>query len=207
MAEKRERSEEMENLQSRPDSAEKHARIEEKSSEIDATSEEKTVATSGKRCNTGAEGDHIGYQENANDKYEYLDHTADVQLHAWGESLKEAFEQVVVSMFNYMTTDFSTVEMLGEQEVEAEGEDLESLLFHFMDEWLFVFSAEPFFIAKKVVITEFDKENFKIKSIGYGEEFDIQKHPQGTEVKAITYSNMQIYDDEDRHEVFVIIDI
>ncbi|XP_053383211.1 protein archease-like [Mercenaria mercenaria] len=110
-------------------------------------------------------------------------------------------------MFNYMTTDFSTVEMLEEQEVEAEGEDLESMLFHFMDEWLFVFSAEPFFIAKKVVITEFDKENFKIKSIGYGEEFDIQKHPQGTEVKAITYSNMQIYDDEDRHEVFVIIDI
>ena len=40
----------------------------------------------------------------------------------------------------------------------------------------------------------------------YGEPFDISKHPQGTEVKAITYSNMQIYDSE-KHEVFVIIDI
>ena len=29
---------------------------------------------------------------------------------------------------------------------------------------------------------------------------------QGTEVKAITYSNMQIYDEE-KHECFVIIDI
>ena len=30
---------------------------------------------------------------------------------------------------------------------------------------------------------------------------------QGTEVKAITYSNMQVLDDEEKHEVYVIIDI
>ncbi|ELU16024.1 hypothetical protein CAPTEDRAFT_121617, partial [Capitella teleta] len=63
------------------------------------------------------------------------------------------------------------------------------------------------FILQKVIITEFDKENFKIKCKGYGEMFDISKHPQGTEVKAITYSNMQIYDNENQHELFVIIDI
>ncbi len=43
--------------------------------------------------------------------------------------------------------------------------------------------------------------------MGYGDTFNISKHPQGTEVKAITYSNMQFHEKEDYAEVFVIIDI
>ena len=35
--------------------------------------------------------------------YEYLDHTADVQLHSWGASLDEAFQNIIPCMFNYMT--------------------------------------------------------------------------------------------------------
>ncbi|XP_071105377.1 protein archease-like [Haliotis cracherodii] len=140
-------------------------------------------------------------------KYEYLDHTADVQLHTWGDNLQEAFEQIATAMFNYMTTDYDTVEMLSVHEIEAEGEDMMSLLFHFLDEFLFLFSAEPYIIPRVVKITEFDVENFRIKAEGYGESFDISKHPQGTEVKAITYSNMQIHDKEGQHELFVIIDI
>ena len=111
-----------------------------------------------------------------------------------------------MAMFGYMT-EIDSVEMMETEEIEAEGDDMMSLLFHVMDEFLFLFSAEPFFIPRKVKITHFDKENFKVKAVGYGEEFTLGKHPQGTEVKAITYSNMQIYDKEDQHEVFVIIDI
>ncbi|MPD02026.1 Protein archease [Portunus trituberculatus] len=41
----------------------------------------------------------------------------------------------------------------------------------------------------------------------YGEEFQLGKHPQGTEVKAITYASMQVYNEPNQHEVFVIVDI
>jgi len=141
-------------------------------------------------------------------KYEYLDHTADVQLHAWGSNLKEAFENVATAMFGYMT-DIETVAMDVALEIEAEGDDIEGLLFHFLDEFLFSFSAEPFFIPRKIDIIDFDMEDFKIKARGYGEPFDISKHPQGTEVKAITYGSMKVYNDEEKgqHELFVIIDI
>merc|ERR1711994_990721 len=103
-------------------------------------------------------------------------------------------------MFGYMT-EIETVEMKTTETVEAEGDDMLSLIFHLLDEFLFLFSAEPFFIARKVKITEFDRENFKIKAVGYGEEFDLSKHPQGTEVKAITYSNMQYYEDCKNSEI------
>lgn len=60
---------------------------------------------------------------------------------------------------------------------------------------------------QKVEITEFDRENFKIKARGFGETFLIGKHPQGADIKAITYSNMQIHENEEKSEVFVIVDI
>ncbi|CAG9768968.1 unnamed protein product [Ceutorhynchus assimilis] len=141
-------------------------------------------------------------------KYEYLDHTADVQLHSWGDTLKEAFEQCGISMFGYMT-ELESIEIKQCEEIEATGDDLEGLLFHFLDELLFLFSCDPFLICSKLVITQFETgEEFRIKCKCYGEEFQIGKHPQGTEVKAITYSAMHIVNEPDkRKELFVIIDI
>lgn len=115
-----------------------------------------------------------------------------------------------MAMFAYMT-EIDSVEITQCHEIEATADDLEGLLFHFLDELLFLFSCDPFLICSKLVITEFvtEGEEFRVKCKCYGEEFVIGKHPQGTEVKAITYSAMQIVNepDKNRFELFVIIDI
>lgn len=41
----------------------------------------------------------------------------------------------------------------------------------------------------------------------YGDTFDQTLHPQGTEIKAITYSNMQIHETLERTDLYVIVDI
>ena len=117
-------------------------------------------------------------------------------------------------MYGYITENIVTVEMIDSHTIKANGEDLESLLFHFLDELLFIFSAQPFFIARKVVIDELDLENFSIAASAYGEQFDLAKHPAGTEIKAITYSAMQIHQKSlghettrDNVELYVIVDI
>ncbi|GLC61394.1 hypothetical protein PLESTB_001751400 [Pleodorina starrii] len=139
-------------------------------------------------------------------KFEYLDHTADVQLHAWGRDLKEAFENCGLAMFNYM----SPLELVRPRETRsyrAEGHDLPSLLYGFLDELLFVFATE-LFLAASLTITTFDRVNWVIEAEGVGEAFDREVHEVGTEIKAITYSAMAISEERpDDAEVFVIVDI
>jgi SHS2 domain-containing protein len=84
-------------------------------------------------------------------KFEYLDHTADVQIHAWGHTLAEAFEQSANAMFGYMT-EIETIDITSKHDIEVEAEDLYSLLYQFLDEFLFSFCAEPFFIARVCLI-------------------------------------------------------
>lgn len=113
-----------------------------------------------------------------------------------------------MAMFGYMT-ELETVDIKEKHEIEADAEDLDGLLYKFLDELLYLFSADPYIICKKLKITELDLEKFTIKCSCYGEPFDLDKHPQGTEVKAITYSAMQIVQNEKegKVDIFVIIDI
>lgn len=137
-------------------------------------------------------------------------------------------------MFGYMT-DLATVD-LGTEDlvtVSVSGHDLHSLLYNFLDELLFQFSTE-LLICKEVRVTHLDRDTFTITAVGYeqerererdllrqpsllrigrhlhskGEVFQARtKHPQGTEVKAITYSNMQIHETPERVDIYVILDI
>eukprot|EP00240_Pyramimonas_obovata_P012986 CAMPEP_0118926198 /NCGR_PEP_ID=MMETSP1169-20130426/3954_1 /TAXON_ID=36882 /ORGANISM="Pyramimonas obovata, Strain CCMP722" /LENGTH=228 /DNA_ID=CAMNT_0006867701 /DNA_START=453 /DNA_END=1139 /DNA_ORIENTATION=+ len=139
--------------------------------------------------------------------YEYLDHTADIQIHSWGKNIEEAFEGAALAMFNYMTPlDGVSIQEDLTRTYEVQAHDMQSLLFTFLDELLFVFSTE-YFVCCDLKITKFDRENWMITAVGRGETFHRSTHEQGTEVKAITYSAMQINEKEERTDVLVIVDI
>jgi len=155
--------------------------------------------------------------------FEYLDHTADVQLHSWGANFQEALEHLAQGMFGVITT-FERIENnpddsknFGEN-IKASANDINGLVYAFLNEWLYVF-FDTGFVARNVTILELTKQPqaatsgdseediFVVRSRGDGEVFDLQKHPQGTEVKAITYSNMQVKETDDRCDIWVIVDI
>ncbi|CAJ1357331.1 unnamed protein product [Effrenium voratum] len=127
-------------------------------------------------------------------QFQYHDHTADIIVHAWGSAMPEAFAQVCVGMFNYMTP-LDKVQFVRSVDVEATGHDMLDLLYHLLDEFLYVFSTE-LHISRCIEILSFDADKLTIRARGYGEKMDLAKHEQGTEIKAITMHMMKILDPE-----------
>jgi SHS2 domain-containing protein len=147
--------------------------------------------------------------------FEYLDHTADVQIHAWGPNMKVTFGAAAVGMFGYMVE----IEEFGfdlARTVTAKGHDWESMFFAFLDECLYVFHTEAL-VMSRVVVDSIDTETWTVTASVRGGLFDATRDKQGTEVKAITYSNMQIIQPHSesmrelpldrRAQVYVIVDI
>lgn len=112
-----------------------------------------------------------------------------------------------MGMFAYMT-DIDRIENRDMKQIDIRVEgDLQNLLFRFLSEWLELYGTEDYFIARKIEINLFDRNELRIIARGYGETFDLSRHTQGTEVKAITYSNMQIHEEKSTHDVYVIVDV
>ena len=88
--------------------------------------------------------------------------------------MKEAFESTVQGMFGYMT-DLNKIDIDESKAfvIQAKGHDMLSLLYSFMDEFLFVFSSE-YTIVKNIFITSIDLETFEINARGEGETFDLR---------------------------------
>lgn len=133
-------------------------------------------------------------------RYEPLEHTADVMIKARGRTLEECFENAAYALFDQMV-DASTIVPQVETSFEAEGHDLESLLYNFLSEFLYIHDA------KGLVLCEFQVriDGHLLKCTARGERYDPVRHRQRNEVKAVTYHMLTV--DRAEPSVTVIFDI
>ncbi|MFX0002262.1 MAG: archease [Candidatus Hodarchaeota archaeon] len=140
--------------------------------------------------------------------YKFLDHTADVSVEAEGSTLEEAFEQTVYSLMETITPSIKSITPNFERIITIEAEDKEALLFDFLTEFLYIFDVDGL-IFNQVQIQPIRKNENKyyLKAVCKGEKFDKLKHEPGTEVKAITYSFINIEEKKDRAKINIVFDI
>jgi len=127
--------------------------------------------------------------------FEYLEHTADVKFQARGRSLEEAFENAALAMLAAMV-DPSTVRLEKTWPVEIEAESLESLLYEWLSEVLYLFEVELAVFSKFEVALERCEVGWRLSGRIGGERVDPERHFFETEVKAVTLHQFEIKKEE-----------
>ena len=140
--------------------------------------------------------------------FEFRDHTADVQVRSWGSSLEEAFSQTAYSLMATITPNLKIITPKIEREITVEAEDKEALLFDFLSEFLYIFDVDEL-VFNQIFVCSIEKfnDNYKLRATLKGEKFDLDKHEIGTEVKAITYSFLNIEEKHDCTTIDIVFDI
>ena len=128
--------------------------------------------------------------------YRFLDHATDAIIEVTAKNLKEAFSVTADAVIN-LTLDQDKVEEKEQVEFSVNGKDLRYLLFSWIEEITFVLITQGFAIKR----IEFDigknKEEYKMTAKAYGEPLDFHKHNFKVEIKAPTFYDMEIKENND----------
>jgi len=134
---------------------------------------------------------------------ETFDHTADVGLAASGDSLAELFEALAEGLADLICPT-GQVEARQVRAVHVEAEDLEALAVDFLTEVMVTIESRRFVLAKAVVT---DVSRTSVDAELAGEALDPARHEFRTEVKAVTYHQLHVAQQDGRWTARVILDI
>jgi SHS2 domain-containing protein len=149
----------------------------------------------------------LGTDEKSERKYEYLYHIADAKFKAYGPTLEKAFENAALALFNVMI-DTSTLMASKEREIELTSSDIKMLLVDWLSELLYLFEVdEIIFCEFRIDKIEKTGDVFSLKGIASGVPIDLSRHKFDTQVKAVTFHELEVEQDETNgFHVQVVVD-
>lgn len=135
--------------------------------------------------------------------YKILDHTADLCIRVYGDSLENLLINAGKAMMD-LITNREIVRNSKEITINIHAETEEELLVKWLQEILYIHEV------KKMVFKNF-KVQLKNKRLAtckaYGEIIDKERHELYSEIKAVTYHNLKITHSKDKFRVDIIFDI
>ena len=120
--------------------------------------------------------------------YEIIEHTADVGLRIFGETLETLFINAGVAFFELITE----IEKVGEKEAvdfSVTAEDRKELLVRWLSELHFKFEVDRL-LFRRFRISKISEKFLEAKV--YGEKFDSARHQLKTEIKGVTYHQLKV---------------
>lgn len=120
-------------------------------------------------------------------KYKFLEHTADIKFQAFGKNLDKVFKNCALALFESLYK--GKIKPKIKKKFSVEGEDLENLLYNFLEEFLFLLDSEEF-LGTKISKLKINKEKNSLSCEVAG---DSAKNYKGVDhIKAVTYNDMSV---------------
>lgn len=119
--------------------------------------------------------------------HETIDHTADMGIRGWGETLEQAFEEVADAMIE-LSAERERFEAAVPLLVECKGKDLTELLIEFLNALIGQADRAGLVLGKIVVESICEKGgNYALRARAMGAPFEDAREALLVEVKAATY--------------------
>ncbi|MFC1931694.1 archease [Chloroflexota bacterium] len=134
-------------------------------------------------------------------RFQLIEHTADMGLVAYGQTLAEAFANAAYGLFSIIAG-LKTVSEAESRWLELSEDDPEALLFEWLNRLIYFFDAEML-LLKRFEISDFDGHS--LKATCYGEKYDPARHQIKRGVKSATYHMLKV--DRKKNQVRVILDV
>ncbi len=135
--------------------------------------------------------------------YEVFEHTADIGLHAYGDTLAELFIHAAQGMESLMVP-LEQVCIQVSHEIVVDGHDSVSLLIAWLNELIFLFDTE-YLIFREFNIDDLSETH--LKGHASGEPYDAQRHDLSSAIKAVTWHEAIVERTESGYKARVIFDI
>jgi SHS2 domain-containing protein len=138
------------------------------------------------------------------EKFKFLDHTADAKFQAFGRTLEDAFANAALATASLMWEP-EEIKNTVRHPVRVSGLDLEQLLVRFLEEIIYLFETKMFLLREaEVVRIEKNDSGFTLEGVFSGDSS--AGYNLHGEVKAVTYNEMAI-EKKDGFTVQVVVDI
>ena len=132
-----------------------------------------------------------------------FDHTADVGLEAQADTLGELFEALAEGLADVICPR-GQVRVAETREIDVSAEDVEALAVDFLWQVMDTIQAERKAVAA-VTVDEIDRTH--VSATVQCEDLDPARHEIEAEVKAVTYHELSIQQDDDQWIGRVILDL
>jgi SHS2 domain-containing protein len=140
--------------------------------------------------------------EHPRGSFEFIDHTADAGIRVKAPTVEDLFATAALA-FSELVTRVDSVDCRVERRFKLQEDDIETLLVSWLQELLYLLDTEALVFARFQVTLH----DLSLAATAWGDFFDPKIHPMKTEIKAVTYHQLEVTKSDQGWQAQVIFDI